>query len=354
MTWLNRIWLAALPPLVFLATPAGLARQAPDPAEVYAIIHTNLTGITDAQLQTAAVDGLVKELQPRVWLVGEAAVTNAATRAPVLRQATVFDGPVAYFRIGRVGPGLAQDLRSAYAAMARTNAPAGLVLDLRFADGDDYPAAAAVADLFTAKAQPLLDWGTGSASATQKEEALKPPVAILVNHQTAEAAEELAAMLRDVGAGLVIGTNTAGRAMRTEDFPLSNGQRLRIARTGIKLGSGAVLSAAGVEPDIRVAVSARDEQAYWTDPFKDLANTNRPTASADTASSNVPGATNRPPRRRINEAELVRERREGVDLSLDTGPDRAEPAPRVVRDPALARALDLIKGLAVVRQLRGP
>ena len=60
-----------------------------------------------------------------------------------------------------------------------------------------------------------------------------------------------------------------------------------------------------------------------------------------------------------NEAELVRERREGA--SPDDGFRRCqrlptssvrEPAPPVIADAALARALDLLKGLAVLQQSR--
>ena len=70
--------------------------------------------------------------------------------------------------------------------------------------------------------------------------------------------------------------------------------------------------------------------------------------------ANPDNGTNRVPRRsRFNEAELVRERRDGLsrDSELtaeeDNGPERT-----LVRDPALARALDLLKGLAVVRHSR--
>ena len=61
----------------------------------------------------------------------------------------------------------------------------------------------------------------------------------------------------------------------------------------------------------------------------------------------------REPRRYETEADLVRERREGLTLDSDTnnGLERESDA-AVVHDPALARALDLLKGLAVVHQSR--
>jgi hypothetical protein len=52
----------------------------------------------------------------------------------------------------------------------------------------------------------------------------------------------------------------------------------------------------------------------------------------------------------MNEADLVRERRRGLNGEGTPAPVAAEPERPVVRDPALARALDVLKGLAVVRR----
>jgi hypothetical protein len=48
----------------------------------------------------------------------------------------------------------------------------------------------------------------------------------------------------------------------------------------------------------------------------------------------------------------VRERREGLSEGDLTGAKERESDKPMVYDPALARALDLLKGLAVVRQSR--
>jgi len=58
-------------------------------------------------------------------------------------------------------------------------------------------------------------------------------------------------------------------------------------------------------------------------------------------------------RPRFNEAELVRERRDGPVTDGDlAGATPAEQDKPVVHDPVLGRALDFLKGLAVVRQTR--
>jgi hypothetical protein len=74
-------------------------------------------------------------------------------------------------------------------------------------------------------------------------------------------------------------------------------------------------------------------------------------ATTNLTLANEPNGTNRAVRRpRFNEAELVRERRDGVALDTDASAEKeVEPDKPVVQDPVLARALDLLKGLAVVR-----
>jgi hypothetical protein len=176
-------------------------------------------------------------------------------------------------------------------------------------------------------------------------------VAILVNRDTAGAAEALAAVLREAGAGLILGGKTAGGAMVGREFPLKNGQKVRIATSPVKLGDGSALSAQGLTPDIEVAVRAEDERAYRDDAYALWPRTNATGVLAASAGE----ATNRPTRRpRISEADLVRERREGTNLNTDdfTAVRDREPEKPLIRDPALARAVDLLKGLAVVRRAR--
>ena len=57
---------------------------------------------------------------------------------------------------------------------------------------------------------------------------------------------------------------------------------------------------------------------------------------------------------RINEADLVRLQKEGIEPEPGGSKPRrtADSDQQVLRDPALARAIDLLKGLAVVRQSR--
>jgi hypothetical protein len=221
---------------------------------------------------------------------------------------------------------------------------------LRYAGGDDYAAAAAAAELFIKKSRPLLDWGTGLVRSKENADAINGPVAVLVNRQTTGAAEALAGILRQAAAALILGHRTAGQAMIAQEFPLRNGDRLRIRTSPVKLGDGTILPSEGLTPDISVEVSSDDEQAYFSDAYQQIPRVALST-STQLSLTNGGGAARAGRRPRLNEAELVRERRETTNPEPDlTVGKQAELEAPTVRDPVLARALDVLKGLAVVRR----
>jgi hypothetical protein len=330
---------------------AKAADTLPSFQEVYDLLKTNLVSMDALGLERVAVDGLLGKLSPLACLVtnGQAAAEPGAG-APVSRTA-VYDGAYGYLRIGSVGGSLANELKAVMDAMSSSNKIKGWVLDLRYADGADYQAAAAVADRFVSKAQPLLDCGSGMIRSSAKEAPIQVPVMVLINRQTAKAAEALAAVLHQTESAMLLGTNTAGQAFVTRDFPLKTGQILRLAAGLVRIGGGEPMPRQGVRPDILVAVSPTEERAYFDDPYRTASGRLLAGSASETDTNLASTATNRSLRHRINEAELVRILREGGDVDGEFLPGRSlEPQRPVLRDPALARAVDLLKGLAVVRR----
>ena len=323
--------------------------------EVFDLLKANLAGVTTQQLNDAAVRGLLDQLAGKVGVAGETSSAGAAGSNTVLVSAAVYEQHYGYLRVNRVAAGAGSEFQNAYNGLRATNKLKGLILDLRFAVGRDYAAAIAMADLFFAEPQPLADWGEGWKKSTAKTNAISLPVAVLVNRKTSGAAEALAGILRHTGVGLLIGTNTAGQASMAKEFTLKTGQRLRLAVAPLKVADDKQLPFTGIKADIEVAVSPDDEVAWFNDPLKPFPGAAR---LATLATNETAGAsTNRPSRRRVNEAELVRMNRDGQfperDISFtNTSGRTAELTVPTVNDPVLSRALDLLKGLAVVQQIR--
>ncbi len=230
-----------------------------------------------------------------VWLSAQFPL-RADTDASALAKSTVLEDNVAYLQVGQVGKNLADEIRAAQSALAVSNQIAGTVLDLRFAGGDDAAAAQAANDVLTEK---------------------KLPLAILVNRETRGAAAALASALRAARAGLIIESVTGPAGADSE----SNGP---------------------AHADIAVSIGAEDERALMKNPYA-------PTALNNT---NAPAATNSvlPPVDYTSEADLVRARiKDGEEVEFRPPPRKTVPPPPVIRDPVLARAVDLIKGLSIVR-----
>jgi hypothetical protein len=323
---------------------------AADFKEVYDLLRKNAESVNEKELNRASVEGLLSELSSRAWLVDPSKPTATETNVAPVSSTALFDENYGYIRIGRVSSLLPEQFSASLGKLSGTNQLKGLVIDLRYAAGTDYDGAAKVADRFLGSEQPLLDWGKGMVNSTDKTNAFRQPVAILVNQFTTGAAEALAAVLRQKDVGLLIGTNTAGQASMTKDFPLQNGEILRIAVAPIKTGDGDVVER--LKPDIQVEVNPEDERSYFLDAYKSMPRGGTgATGTTNIASLSV---TNKSPRRRLNEAELVRMLREGEKLEDEVAkPSRAiEPAKPMITDPALARAIDLLKALAVVRHTR--
>jgi hypothetical protein len=137
----------------------------------------------------------------------------------------------------------------------------------------------------------------------------KTPVVILVNTQTRGAAADLAAQLRaDARAILIGGTDVTGK----------------------------------IAPDITLTVTSDQEKIFQEDPFATTATNALAPATQDL----LPFIDH------TSEAELVRRRvKDGDDAAADA--PRSAPTQPVIHDPALARALDLFKALAVLKQARG-
>ena len=334
-----------------LTLARAAAPAVPDLQEITTLLRANLPGLTDADLNRAEVEGLLTQLHGQASLVGTGGeTTNAPAESGELSRSQVLENDTIYLRVAHVGGGLATAVTTAYQQLSATNKVKGVVLDLRFADGADYQAAADTAGLFLPKGGPLFSLGGQTISSGANPNAIQLPLAVLVNAETRGAAEVLAGILRETRVALVLGGHTGGGAAVIHEFPLKDGQRLRIATTPVQYADGSQFAPDGLEPDIAVNVTPAAEQVYFTNAYADILESGQ---STNTDS----GGTSNAPERRISEADLVKARKAGADVPEedleDAVPDTAEPPQPALHDPVLARAVDLVKGLALLHRARG-
>src|SRR5215212_2723739 len=121
--------------------------------EVFSLVRSNLTEVSETDLNKAAAMGFIEKLGGKVELTDP---TSTNSTLPLVAKTNVFDGAFAYVRLSRVAPGVGEQITDAIRSTRKLKA---VVLDLRFAKGDDYNAAIEAANVFVDAEQTLLKWG---------------------------------------------------------------------------------------------------------------------------------------------------------------------------------------------------
>jgi hypothetical protein len=270
--------------------------------------YADRDAVTDARLNEAMVKGILDALGNRVRIVPSDGDATKPSR-PIERAETI-GTTIGYVRLGRIDQSAAVALDKELEKMgaAKLN---GLVLDLRFAEGDDFAQAAAVASRFTAKGAKLFTVRNVAANQTQvftnaDIAGATMPIAVLVNAQTRGAAEAVAAALRSLDRCIVIGRATAGLAAVFSDFPLDEGRKLRLATSKVEFADGVSAFPQGLAPDMPVDLPEEVEREVLLEnpPQKSFTELFAPRSTSG----------------RLNEAELVKQHRGEVrTLAQPTG-----------------------------------
>jgi len=139
----------------------------------------------------------------------------------------------------------------------------GIVLDLRANGGGLVEEAQLIASIFIDRGAIVSTRGRSQPSqtliATGGAIRSSIPLVVLVDSNTASAAEIVTAALQDHRRATVVGTHTFGKGVFQEQQPLSNGGALEITvgeyftPDGRNLGGGGVKQGAGITPEVRVS-----------------------------------------------------------------------------------------------------
>ena len=240
-------------------------------------------------------------------------------------------GNVGYLRVGSLNElGALDSALEQFAAKPAT----ALVLDLRATPhSTDFELAAEVCQRFAPKGRILF---TIKRPKVNDEEILtsrddprwRGLLVVLVDSDTAGAAEVIAAVLRTHLRAYIIGQQTKGEAAQFEDLPLPSGKILRVAVGEVSLPDATPVFPGGLRPDLPLAVTQEK-----TDELLVAA-----------LAEGVESLVMEKERARMNEAALVA----GLNPELDAAQERQKmkergEAPKApARDEAVQRALDYI------------
>jgi carboxyl-terminal processing protease len=188
----------------------------------------------------------------------------------LIRQTSVdwraLDQDIGLIEIQSFQQSTAAELDRALEELLDANSIRGLIIDLRGNPGGMVQAAVAVADRFLDQGLILASEGRHEGAeqttlATPGDRLERRPIAVLIDKQTASAAEILAAALRDQERATVFGERSYGKGSVQSIWPLSNGSALRLTTARYRTPAGRDLEDAGVIPDIEVPYSTSDADA---------------------------------------------------------------------------------------------
>ncbi|HEY0615748.1 MAG TPA: S41 family peptidase [Candidatus Elarobacter sp.] len=170
----------------------------------------------------------------------------------------IVTGGVGYIRIRSFGAQSPQQLDAALATLRASN-PRAFVVDLRANGGGYRDAAIAVGSRFVGGTIVTTQERTGKPVAFAAKAGVvrvQAPLAVLVDGDTASAAEIVAGAIQDDKAGTLIGTRTFGKGLVQETFALPDGGAIKMTTARYLTPAGRDIDKVGITPDVVVQQSA--------------------------------------------------------------------------------------------------
>ncbi|NBR57909.1 MAG: S41 family peptidase, partial [Opitutaceae bacterium] len=181
-----------------------------------------------------------------------------------VRHAALHAGGIGYLAITQFSERTGDEFKAALTGLEATGLQA-LVIDLRNNPGGLLDAAIAVCNEFFERDE-LIVYTQGRTP--ESRESFKAdghhihrtyPIAILVNGDTASAAEIVAGAMKDTRRAVIVGEKTFGKGSVQSVMPLRHGEGLRLTTARYYTPSGITIHERGITPQVELEVSAEDE-----------------------------------------------------------------------------------------------
>lgn len=266
---------------------------------------------------------------------------RAIIKVQSVRHETVEPG-YGYLRISTFQSPTGESVREAISKLKNDNGGSlkGLVLDMRNNPGGVLDAAVEVSDVFIDKG--LIVYTEGRIDNADQKFHAKPgdmlngaPIVVLVNGGSASASEIVAGALQDHERAIILGNKTFGKGSVQTVMPLTNDTAVKMTTARYYTPSGRSIQADGINPDILIdnlVVSAAEGGSLAGVREADLSRHLRNNVAPPSEEDAVP-ATDAVP-------------------SSEVEVDDEEDLPLALRDYPLSQALNLLKGMNLMKAKR--
>ena len=163
-------------------------------------------------------------------------------------------GDIGYIYIGSFSAPLEKQVKSALANLEKENIKS-LIIDLRDNAGGYLTSAGEVASIFLDKGKIIYSLTSKDGDATYKDQTFESkdyPIIVLINENTASAAEILAAALKESYGATLVGAKSYGKGKVQQTKPLEDGSMVKYTSAKWFTPSGVCVDEKGIEPDYDV------------------------------------------------------------------------------------------------------
>ena len=142
-----------------------------------------------------------------------------------------------------------------------------MILDMRGNPGGNFDVCTHIADMLLPKGMTVYTEdkeGNRMKWDSDEENKLGMPLVVLVDGNSASAAEVLTGAIKDFGAGTIVGTTTFGKGIVQDVYPLNDGSAIKLTTRKYYTPSGNNIQGTGIEPDVVVEF---DKDKYINDDY---------------------------------------------------------------------------------------
>jgi carboxyl-terminal processing protease len=209
----------------------------------------------------------------------EVTLTRETIKENSVGDARVIDGDVGYVQLKDFSEHTGDQFVDAVNRLLKQNIDS-LIIDLRDNPGGLLDAAVDVSEPFFRKGE-LIVYTQGRKPADREDykadgdgDPLDLPVAVLINADTASAAEIVTGALKDTGRAVIVGERSFGKGSVQAIFKTKNGEAVRLTTAKYYTPSGVSIHEKGIAPQVEVVMTADEdfklrqqrEQPGVTDP----------------------------------------------------------------------------------------
>lgn len=193
------------------------------------------------------------ELKDKEGKLRKVNVVRAEIKNPSVAGQLLPNTKIGYIRIAIFNENTGDDFAQKYAELEKQGMQA-LVLDLRENPGGILNAGVDVARMLVPKGPivSVVDKNGNKYEETSSLEKVKYPLAVLVDHGSASAAEIVAGAIKDTKSGKLFGTKTFGKGSVQSVYRLDSNTAVKITVAKYYTPSGVSIHNVGIEPDVKV------------------------------------------------------------------------------------------------------